>query len=480
MRVIKLLGETDIDGWRAAARQLRQCRIPPEAVMWTVAGQDELLPGGQPELPPGAPYNKDGFRVSREFVELADMVILNRAPERFALLYRLLWRLADQPHLIRITTDPDVARALDMAKAVSRASHKMKAFVRFRLVEGVDPETFVAWFEPSHRVLERTAPFFVERFANMRFSILTPDASLYWDTERLAFGLGADPTDAPGDDALEEIWRTYYASTFNPARLKVKMMTKEMPKRYWRNLPEASLIPELIAAAETRTVTMVQQAPTQPSVRAMKAAQRIARDGAWEMDIPGSLEDVAAGVSFCRRCEMWRDATQGVPGQGAQRADLMFVGEQPGDQEDLAGLPFVGPAGKLFDKALAEAGVPRDRTYVTNAVKHFKHEPTGKRRIHKTPNAGEVTTCRWWLNHERRLVRPKVIVALGATAALSVFGKPTPVAASRGRAMPLAGGAQGVVTYHPSYLLRVPDEAVRATAWTAFVEDLGMAWALAS
>ena len=368
MRVIKLLSETDIDGWRAAARRLRLTRIPPEAVLWTVAGADELLPGGQPEMPPQPPAGQDGFRVSREFLELADMVVLHRAPERFALLYRLLWRLAHTPHLIRITTDADVAKALEMAKAVSRASHKMKAFVRFRLVEGVDPETYVAWFEPSHRVLERTAPFFVERFANMRFSILTPDASLHWDTERLAFGLGADPTDAPGDDALEDIWRTYYASTFNPARLKVKMMTKEMPKRYWRNLPEASLIPELIAAAETRTVTMVQQAPTQPSARAMKAAQRISRDGSWNADIPGALEDVAAGVNFCRRCDLWRDATQGVPGQGAERAALMFVGEQPGDQEDLAGLPFVGPAGKLFDKALAEAGVPRDRTFVTNAV----------------------------------------------------------------------------------------------------------------
>jgi len=477
MRVIRLASETDIDGWRAAARRLRLTRTAPESVIWAVDGAGVLL--GDDDEAGSTRASGEIFRVSRDFLTLAETVICHRDPERFALLYRLLWRLAAEPHLMKLTTDPDMARALDMAKAVSRSTHKAKAFVRFRLVEAEGPETYVAWFEPSHRILERVAPFFVERFANMRFSILTPDASLYWNTAQLTFGPGAQAADAPDGDGLEEMWRTYYASTFNPARLKVKAMTKEMPKRYWRNLPEASLIPHLIAAAEARTTTMVEQAPTTPSVRAMKAAQRVARDGAWEMDIPGDLEDIVAGVQLCRRCDLWRDATQGVPGQGAAHARLMFVGEQPGDHEDLAGLPFVGPAGQLFDKALAEAGVPRDRTYVTNAVKHFKHEPRGKRRIHKTPNTGEVTACRWWLDHERRLVRPRVIVALGATAALSVFGKPTPIAANRGRAIQLPDQAQGVVTWHPSFLLRAPDEATRVRARAEFVEDLRMAWGLA-
>ncbi len=158
----------------------------------------------------------------------------------------------------------------------------------------------------------------------------------------------------------------------------------------------------------------------------------------------------------------------------------MFVGEQPGDQEDLAGRPFVGPAGQMFDRALAEAGVPRERTYVTNAVKHFKHELRGKRRLHKTPTAGEVTACRWWLDAERKLVRPRVIVALGATAALSVFGKPVPVAASRQQALPLPDQAKGVVTFHPSYLLRLPDADARDKAYAMFVEDLKFAWKLAA
>jgi DNA polymerase len=158
----------------------------------------------------------------------------------------------------------------------------------------------------------------------------------------------------------------------------------------------------------------------------------------------------------------------------------LFVGEQPGDQEDVAGLPFVGPAGQVLDKALAEAGVPRAETYVTNAVKHFKFERRGKRRIHQTPNAGEVTACRWWLDAERRLVRPRVIVALGATAGLSVFGKATPIGKFRQQALQLPDQAQGVVTYHPSYLLRVPDAEAKAKAYALFVQDLKFARGLAA
>ncbi|MBP7704504.1 MAG: UdgX family uracil-DNA binding protein [Caulobacter sp.] len=479
MQVIRLASDTDFDGWRAAARRLRRTRTPPDEVFWTVAAEEVLL---DDDIAAHADAIRrrsgEGFTVPREFVDLAQTVILHRAPERFALLYRLLWRLTAEPRLMEIVTDPDVARAADLAKGVSRSAHKMKAFVRFRQVEG-DPGAWLSWFEPEHRVLERTAPFFVERFANMRFVILTPDAVMDWDTRRLAFGAGVAKPDLPEDDMLGDLWKTYYRSTFNPARLKVKAMTKEMPRRYWRNLPEASLIPELVSAAEGRTRTMVAQAPTEPSKRAMKAALRQARDGSYEEHIPGDLEDVMAGVQVCRRCDLWREATQGVPGEGASHARLMFVGEQPGDQEDLAGRPFVGPAGQLFDKALEKAGVPRDHTYVTNAVKHFKHEPRGKRRIHKTPNAGEVSACRWWLDHERRLVRPRVIVALGGTAALSVFGKATPVNANRGRALALPDKVQGVVTFHPSFLLRVPDEATKKEAWGAFVEDLAFAWALA-
>lgn len=482
MEVIRLVHETDFDGWRAAARRLRAAGVAPGDTLWTVDGQACLF-GPAPE--PGAALapssSSDGsFTVPKAFVDLAGRVALHRSDERFALLYRLLWRLQDQPALLQTASDPDVHRARQLCRDVDRAAHKMRAFVRFRGASDEQGEAFLAWFEPAHRVTEATAPFFQRRFANTRWSILTPDVCAHWNLEALSFTPGADPADAPRADQLETFWKTYYASIFNPARLKVDAMTKEMPRRYWRNLPEAELIPELVANARSRTAEMVERPASTPSRRVVKAAIRNSRDAPWEGVAAATLEEVAAGVDHCRRCDLWRDATQGVAGEGPGRAKLLFVGEQPGDQEDLAGRPFVGPAGQVFDRALAEAGVPRAETYVTNAVKHFKHELRGKRRIHQTPKTGEVSACRWWLDAERRIIRPRVIVSLGATAALAVFGKPTPVGKFRGQALQLSDQAQGVVTWHPSYLLRVPDEKTKAEAYAAFVEDLKFAWKLAS
>lgn len=478
MEVVRLASETDLAGWRTAARRLRTGNVSPEAALWTVDGDGSLF--APPDTADSPASQAAPFTVPREFFDLAEQVILHRSDERFALLYRLLWRLQDEANLLRISTDPDVSRARLFAQAVSKAAHKMKAFVRFRLVDDGEGEAYVAWFEPAHRVTEATAPFFARRYANMRWSILTPDVCAHWDTRALAFTPGADPADAPQSDALEDYWRTYYASIFNPARLKVGAMQKEMPKRYWRNLPEAGLIPDLIAKAEARTSQMVRQAPSEPERRIVRAAVRASRDAPYDGQAPTSLEEIAAGVQVCRRCDLWRDATQGVPGEGPRKARLMFVGEQPGDQEDLAGHPFVGPAGQVLDRALAEAGVPRIETFVTNAVKHFKHEQRGKRRLHKTPDAGEVAACRWWLDAERRIVRPRVIVALGSTAGLSVFGKPTPIGKFRQQALQLPDQAQGVVTYHPSYLLRVPDKEAKARAYALFLEDLKFAWKLAA
>jgi probable DNA metabolism protein len=477
MQVVRLASELDMAGWREAARSLRARDVPPDATLWTVDGAGDLF--GEAVAP--APADAPAFTVPKAFVQLADAVLLHRSDERFVLLYRLLWRMGREPNLLHIRSDPDVVRAHDFARAVSQASHKMKAFVRFRLVSGADgEEAYVAWFEPAHRVTEATAPFFARRFANMRFSILTPDACAHWDTETMVFTAGADPADAPRDDALEDYWRTYYASIFNPARLKVAAMHREMPRRYWRNLPEADLIPQLIARAEAQTTAMVRQTPTEPNRRIVRVASPASHDVAPDGLPPATLQEIEAGVQACRRCDLWRCGTQGVPGEGPAQARLMFVGEQPGDQEDLAGKPFVGPAGQVLDKALAAAGVPRAETYVTNAVKHFKHELRGKRRLHKTPDAGEVMACRWWLDNERRIVRPRVIVALGATAALSVFGNSTPIGKMRQQAIQLPDQGQGVVTYHPSYLLRVPDPEAKAKAYAMFVEDLKFAWSLAA
>jgi DNA polymerase len=185
-----------------------------------------------------------------------------------------------------------------------------------------------------------------------------------------------------------------------------------------------------------------------------------------------TLPALREAENACRRCPLYRDATQAVPGEGPGHAKVMFVGEQPGDKEDLTGKPFVGPAGRVLDQALADAGIPRDETFVTNAVKHFKFEPRGKRRLHKTPNASEIERCRWWLERERAIVKPELVVALGATAARSLIGRIVTIGTVRGQAMKLADGAQLLVTVHPSALLRIREEADKRTAYAAFVKDL--------
>lgn len=215
--------------------------------------------------------------------------------------------------------------------------------------------------------------------------------------------------------------------------------------------------------------------PSSPVTGPSRAPARIEGDY-----VPTSLRDLDRAVDACGRCPLWRDAIQGVAGEGPARARLMVVGEQPGDQEDQAGRPFVGPAGRILDRALDEIGLDRKTIFVTNAVKHFKHEQRGKRRLHKTPAQGEIVACRWWLDHERRLIRPKAILAMGGSAAFAVMGRKTPVMASRGRALELPDGTAAVITIHPSYLLRIRDEADRARQWGGFTADIALAAELAA
>lgn len=192
-----------------------------------------------------------------------------------------------------------------------------------------------------------------------------------------------------------------------------------------------------------------------------------------------ALRDVAAEAVSCRRCPLWRDATHLVFGEGSASATLILVGEQPGDREDKAGRVFVGPAGQILDRALAAAGIDRALVYITNAVKHFKHEQRGKRRIHMKPNAGEVRQCRWWLEQELALVRPRLVVALGVTAAQALLGRSVVLSRERGRLLPFPDGLQGMVTTHPSAVLRAREDEARERMLDALVADLRQAAALA-
>jgi DNA polymerase len=292
MITVPLASETDVAGWRAAARALRLCEVPPETVDWRV-GQG-LFTDPLPQPPPGV-----SFAAPRAFLELAGDALLHRAEDRFALMYRILWRLRAEPRLLEIVTDPDVARARAMQKSVHQAIHKMHAYVRFRRVPGEAEETYVAWFEPPHHVLARGVDFFVKRMANLRFSILSPEVCLHWDGEQVTQTPGVDKAQAPGEDALEDYWRDYYASIFNPARLNPKVMAGHMAKHYWRNLPEAEVIPGLIQQAKARTTAMVQARSSEPSLRARKIAARRERDAPVDSGLPPeNLDEIAAAIQI--------------------------------------------------------------------------------------------------------------------------------------------------------------------------------------
>jgi DNA polymerase len=189
-------------------------------------------------------------------------------------------------------------------------------------------------------------------------------------------------------------------------------------------------------------------------------------------ETPRSLKALREAENACRRCDLYKHATQAVPGEGPAHAPLMLIGEQPGNDEDLDGHPFIGPAGRVLDGALKEAGIDRKQVFVTNAVKHFKHEMRGKRRLHKRPDPGEIEACRWWSKIERDLVKPKLIVALGATAARSVFEHVITINKVRGKVMPVPDGGEGLVTIHPSYLLRIQDERDKRSEYARFLADL--------
>lgn len=462
--------EPRFEAWRDAARGLVTEGVPPDGVAWidAVAPEQGLLPGLQVEetgaaVPEPSPAGR--LRIPRRFVELARAVACHRDPQRWDLLYRVLWRLTrGEPHLLEVEVDDDVRRLVLLEKAVRRDSHKMKAFVRFRRIvdgdENEPAERWIAWHRPDHRIVEAVASFFAERFGSLRWSILTPDTCVHWDGEALTFSPGLPRAAAPAEDELEDLWRTYYGAIFNPARLKLKAMRAEMPLRHWSTLPETRIIPDLLRAASGRVETMI------------ASAQRpVANDfmPPGDPDLP-ALAAAAQGCGACSLCEF---ATQAVFGEGPMRATAMFVGEQPGDQEDLAGRPFVGPAGQVLEEGLAAAGLAREDLYLTNAVKHFKWEPRGKRRIHRTPTLGEVTACRPWLEEEVARVRPRVIVALGGTAASALLGPSVRLRDVRGRVLTDTRWAPSLlVTTHPSSVLRTPEGPARDEAQRRFQEDL--------
>lgn len=263
-RVRQITIAPTFDAWQEGARRLLREGAKPEDVVW-----EELFADQPPlvlfEETDGAAVGTEGFRVPKGFVEIARRVACHHDPRRWALLYRVLWRLThEEPRLLEIVVDPDIDELARMDKAVRHDVHKMRAFVRFRRVGlGDGSEWYVAWFEPEHQIVQLNAPFFTDRFAAMCWSILTPTRCVHWDGAHLSYTEGVRKSEAPDEDTVEALWLNYYAHIFNPARVKTHAMEAEMPKRYWKNLPETAVIPALLNEAPARVSQMIARSTAQ-------------------------------------------------------------------------------------------------------------------------------------------------------------------------------------------------------------------------
>jgi probable DNA metabolism protein len=429
MRQIVLMGETDWAGWRQATRSLVLNGIEPAAVQWTVGGAARSM---APPEDSGQLEGSGTFHVPRALVALAEQVIQARQPDRFGLMYSLVWRAHRGEKLLEDATDPDLRLARHLALAVRTDAHRMRTNLRFMPVAD---RRFLGWFEPLHYVLAGNAALMARRFPDLTFSIVTPDGAAHVAQGQVRIGTGLPR--AEDDTALRAWWEAHGGA----------LLADSVPLK---DPPEAEAVDE---------------APRPPDRPALGPVVMHAQ---LDPDLLASAGEAAA----CTRCHLYAPATQTVFGEGPANARVLFVGEQPGDQEDVIGRPFVGPAGQMMDRAMEEAGIDRRAVYVTNAVKHFKFTPRGKRRIHQTPEAPEIKACAFWLDVERTRLRPDLTVLMGATAARAVLGRQVTISRERGRPFNLPDGRAVFVTVHPSFLLRVPDPEAKAREYAAFVRDL--------
>ncbi|MBC7419225.1 MAG: UdgX family uracil-DNA binding protein [Bdellovibrio sp.] len=424
--------DTHFENWRIEARQLLQKGIAPSDTYWennpTFLESDEsnLKPLLSPQVPP-------------EFFELAQFVACARDENRWSLLYRIIYRLNhENKNLLKVSVDPDVHRANELAKSVRRDIHKMHAFVRFKKIDIEGVETYIAWHKAEHLIVELGTPFFMRRFGDKPWSIFTPDASAHWDLKTLTFAEGIPQHEFQHRDQFDEVWKTYYKSIFNPARLKIKMMKAEMSPKYWSSMPEAEIIHDLIRNTPLRLQNMA---------NAPKFKAEVPENVSWQ--------DLKKAALKCKACPLAAHATQTVFGEGNLEAELMIIGEQPGDEEDLNGQVFVGPAGKILADALQKANVSRESIYITNAVKHFKFTQTDNRRVHQKAKGSEMQACKPWLEAEIARVKPKVIIALGTTAATAIYGRLLKIKDERGKAYVDSRLAKSLfVSWHPAAILR--------------------------
>lgn len=456
---------SDFESWRQAARALLIERVPPAEVCLRDSDQGDMA--GVAESGTGE-CNAEGrgpqFFVPRQFVEIARYVSCHNNSGRWQLLYSVLWRLQQDRNLLRLEDDHEVKGLLLLEQQVRRDVYKLQAYARFYSIHADGQEHLIAWHCPEYRSLELAVPQFLKRYETMHWSLLTPFRSVHWEpqTRKLQFGDGIPRFTPPEKDELKELWLSYYGAVFNPARVKIKSVRTQLPTR-----------PRVAIAEAAELSQPLQEAPMRPE-RAKAPKQQPSSAAAF---VPNSLEltVLRESIKNCQGCALHECATQAVFGAGPGKARMVLVGEQPGNDEDLAGQPFVGPAGQLLDRALAEAGIERGAVYITNAVKHFKFERHGSRRIHRTPQMQEIAACKPWLEAELKAINPELIVCLGATAAKSLLGAQFQLMRERGKFLSSPLAAKIVATVHPSAILRGHDPMRSEELFQMLCQDLRLA-----
>lgn len=404
---------SDFSGWRAWSRKLLHERVPAESIRWIIKTPADLYAPSATRVLPDAPSTTS---VPRSLATLFPAVFVSEAPERFQLLYITLQTLRDDQSV--------PAELVEQLTRLAIESRERVLDLRCQMPDARNPEWQVIRTSHASALIDSQAA----ALADLRptpWVVMAPERTLFWNGQEYRFGPGLE------DDSADP------AEIVAAAR---SIATAGAGNEWWDGIAPVRLHPDAADVASS------------PSLASLR----------------GKAID-------CRMCDLCGPATRTVSGEGNPEARIIFVGEQPGDQEDLQGRPFVGPAGQLFDRALKEAGGNRAQAWITNAVKHFKFVPRGNRRIHQKPDAVEITACSPWLATERKVLAPKVTVMLGVTGASAVLGRQVTVSRERSRPIPLADGSIGLVTVHPSYLLRLPDEESKTREYTKFVTDLRMA-----
>lgn len=444
--------------WLDAARRLAIHDVPPDEIVWGRGGVADLFAGAPP------PDCEGPARVTatKALIGIAKSALCHNGSEAPALMYRALHRHQRDRGVLANPADPLIRSLAHLKRPSGATSTRCRPSCGFAKCRGAArmqarAAASAPGSNPDHLILEAAAPFFARRFANMDGTVATPQGVARFEAGTLTFYPPVERPDVP-EDASEGLWGTCFANIFNPARLHLKAMRPEMPLKYRNNLPETRLIPQMLAEAEARVDAMRTAVPAKPPAHARRILDRLPGRGMGASpgmaELPSDTAAAKASAAGCGRCGLREAASQTVCGEGDPSAGLMIVGEQPGDAEDIAGRRFVGPAGEVLSSIMAEAGT--GRVWKTNAVKHFKFRLHGKRRLHRSPGRSQIDHCRWWLDLERRFVRPRITLALGASAACALTGDATPLASRRGKVKTARDGGPAVVTWHPSYLLRTP------------------------